>query len=90
MHWLLLIVQAMFPRSSSVSFKWCDQMIEDIKIVSKTKAFMNKTPIKIRAALLLFCLSMLLRIEKAERNHPIKSAIKKRPAAIRYKYATHL
>jgi len=59
-------------------------------MVSKTKAFMNKTITSMRAALALFCLSILLRIENAERNHPINSAIKKRLEAIKYKYPSHL
>lgn len=89
-HWLPFIVQAMAPRWLSVRLKLRDQRKDVIMIVSRIKALTNKTNTKMRAALLLFCLSRLLRIENAERNHPIKSAMKKSPEVVRYKYPIHL
>lgn len=89
-HWASFIVQAIAPRWSSVRSKVRDHQKEASMIARRTKALINKTTTKISAAWLLFCLSLLLRIENAERHHPIKSARKKRPDVIRYKYPTHL
>ena len=67
-HWLPFIVQAIAPLSLSVRFKLRDQRKDAIMIARRTKALINKTTTKIRAALLLCCLSTLLRIENAERH----------------------
>mmetsp|Transcript_28031 Transcript_28031/g.78597 ORF Transcript_28031/g.78597 Transcript_28031/m.78597 type:complete len:216 (-) Transcript_28031:618-1265(-) len=83
---------ATLPRSFSLTTfvpKLPENVNEETNIVARITAFAAIKPMKSVTAKFFHRLSALRRMEKADRNHPAKAAIMKRPDATRYSNPTH-